>query len=35
MKLILENIGKISKADIQLDGITVICGENNTGKSTI
>ena len=35
MKLMIENVGKISKADIQLDGITIICGENNTGKSTI
>jgi predicted ATPase len=35
MRLKLKNIGKIVKADIQLDGITVICGENNTGKSTI
>ncbi|MBR0485702.1 MAG: hypothetical protein IJJ69_13170, partial [Oscillospiraceae bacterium] len=26
---------KISSADIKLDGITVICGENNSGKSTI
>lgn len=26
---------KIKKADIKLDGITVICGDNNTGKSTI
>lgn len=35
MKLELENVGKISFADIELDGITVIAGENNTGKSTI
>lgn len=35
MRLELENIGKISKADIDLQGITVIAGENNTGKSTI
>ena len=35
MELIIQNIGKISSADIKLDGITVICGENNSGKSTI
>lgn len=31
----IQNFGKIEKADIVLDGITVICGNNNTGKSTI
>ena len=35
MKLSIKNIGKIESADIELNGITVICGENNTGKSTI
>lgn len=35
MRLNIKNIGKIESADIKLDGITVICGENNTGKSTI
>ena len=35
MKLSIKNIGKIESADIVLDGITVICGENNTGKSTV
>jgi len=35
MKLKLENIGKIEKANIELKGITVIAGENNTGKSTV
>jgi len=35
MKLVLENIGKIKRADIELNGITVIAGENNTGKSTV
>lgn len=33
--LYLKNIGKLSEAEIKLEGITVICGENNTGKSTI
>lgn len=35
MKISLENIGKIQRASIELNGITVIAGENNTGKSTI
>lgn len=35
MKLKLENVGKIRSANIDLNGITVIAGENNTGKSTI
>lgn len=35
MKLILKNIGKIKDAKIDINGITVIAGENNTGKSTI
>lgn len=35
MKLNLVNVGKIKNASIQLDGITIIAGENNTGKSTI
>ena len=35
MKLSIENFAKIKKADITIDGITVIAGENNTGKSTV
>lgn len=35
MKLTLKNIGKIEKAAIEFNGITVIAGENNTGKSTV
>lgn len=35
MKLELKNVCKISHANIELNGITVIAGENNTGKSTI
>lgn len=31
----LKNIGKLAEAEIKLDGITVICGDNNTGKSTV
>ena len=35
MRLMIENFAKIRKADLQFDGITVIAGNNNTGKSTI
>ncbi|GHT36725.1 ABC transporter ATP-binding protein [Planctomycetales bacterium] len=31
----IENIGKIKKASLKMDGITVLAGENSTGKSTI
>ncbi len=34
MKLHIENIMAIKSVDIDLDGITVIVGNNNTGKST-
>lgn len=35
MELIIKNIGKIEEAIIKINGITVIAGENNTGKSTV
>ena len=35
MNFKIKNFGKIADADIKLDGITVICGNNNTGKSTV
>ncbi len=35
MKLTLRNVAKVENAELKLDGITVIAGENNTGKSTI
>ncbi len=35
MNFELRNFGKIYEADVKLDGITVICGDNNTGKSTV
>lgn len=35
MKLNLKNIGKIKDATVEIKGITVIAGENNTGKSTV
>lgn len=35
MKLQVSNFAKIERADINIDGITVICGNNDTAKSTI
>lgn len=35
MRLHLRNIGMIKEADIDINGLTVITGENDTGKSTI
>jgi len=35
MQLEITNIGKIADAEITIDGITVIAGINDTGKSTI
>ena len=35
MKLKISNFAKIEEADIKIDGITVICGDNDIGKSTI
>ena len=35
MKLVLKNICTIENAEIEFNGITVVAGENNTGKSTI
>lgn len=35
MKLEIRNLAKIIEADIEIDGITVIAGDNNTGKSTV
>ncbi len=35
MRLKIENIGMIRHADIRLDGLTIIAGENDTGKSTV
>lgn len=35
MRLHVENFAKISSADIEFDGLTVIAGKNNTGKSTV
>ena len=35
MKFTLNNIARVSHAEIALDGITVLAGGNGTGKSTI
>jgi len=35
MELQLKNIGMIKEANVKIDGLTVIAGENSTGKSTI
>ena len=35
MKLSIKNIGKLKEADVEINGITVITGENDTGKSTV
>ena len=35
MELRVKDFAKISEADIIIDGITIIAGNNNTGKSTI
>ena len=35
MNLKIKNIGIVKQADVRLDGLTVIAGENDTGKSTI
>ena len=35
MKLIIDNIGNVKHAEIEIKGITIIAGYNGTGKSTI
>lgn len=35
MKLKLQNIGKIREGEVDIGGLTIIAGENDTGKSTI
>ena len=35
MKLTIENIGNVKHAEIEINGISVIAGQNGTGKSTI
>lgn len=35
MRLVINNIGLVKEADIKLEGLTIIAGENDTGKSTV
>lgn len=35
MEIQLKNIGMIKEANVKIDGLTVIAGENDTGKSTV
>ena len=35
MKLSIRNVGKLKEADVEINGITVITGEKDTGKSTV
>lgn len=35
MKLSIKNLAKIRQAEIELNGLTVIAGDNDTGKSTV
>lgn len=35
MKISIENIAKVKSAEIEIKGITVLAGKNDTGKSTI
>ncbi|MDQ7066857.1 MAG: hypothetical protein Q9M40_02000 [Sulfurimonas sp.] len=35
MNLKLKNIGIVVEADIKLNGLTVIAGKNDSGKSTV
>lgn len=35
MLLKMNNVGRLKPVEVKIDGLTVICGNNNTGKSTI
>ncbi len=35
MKLFLNNIGIVSNSDVEINGLTIVTGPNNSGKSTI
>ena len=35
MRLSIDNIGKIKNAQININGVCIIAGVNNTGKSTM
>lgn len=33
MKINVKNIGRVAEADVEIDGIAVVAGENGTGKA--
>lgn len=35
MEIFVKNLGIIKECRVKLDGLTVIAGENDTGKSTL
>lgn len=35
MRFSINNVGKVSNGDLELDGITVLVGDNNMGKTTV
>lgn len=35
MRIDIENLAAVGRADVEIDGITVIAGANDTGKSTV
>ena len=35
MRLKINNVGELSNVDMKIDGLTVIAGQNGSGKSTI
>ena len=35
MRIRLKNIGKVAEAEIDISGVTVVAGDNGTGKSTV
>ena len=35
MEILLEHFGKIKESIIKLDGLSLIAGQNDTGKSTV
>ena len=35
MRLEINNVAELEHVDLKIDGLTIIAGENNTGKSTI
>ena len=35
LRFVVRNFAKVARADVDLQGVTVIVGENNSGKSTI